>query len=415
MVLLGDGEATFSPALPAERGQVKIFAGSEILKTKFSWLYLRIHPDDFAAQMPMSTLQPRAVDPRAFRRADAIFQENVDLTFGLDLADLSREKWSVVPKPGDLVAEFQTGRAHLTYMRSSDNPEDIRFFDRTHQRTISIYPSKERQATRGPFFSEDDQTDYNILNYEIDASFDPRREWIDGKATILVTPRHATLTSVMMTLAEPLIIRSVASRRFGYLMALRVKGQNDVIINLPGALQPDEVLDLEFAYGGRLPAVPPEREALELAPQGGDTGASDFFSMPSVPSYIFTGRSNWYPQGQISDYATAQLTLRVPQDFSTVASGALDEGFPKLVPVDARDPPAPCGRSTTSVRRNRCDISGGRRAGLFPRAPRLCRSTRRQETRGSLASRITPPMSMCNRAACCLAVQPSLRRRRPTC
>jgi hypothetical protein len=338
MVLLGRGEATFSPGLPAERGQVKIFAGAEVLRTKFSWLYVRMHPIDFETQIKMSTLVARDVEPRTFRRADAIFQENLDLTFGLDLGDLSRDRWSVVPKPGDLVAEFQTARAHLTYMHSSADPEDIRFFDRTHQRTISIYPSKAKQATRGPFFSEDDQTDYDILNHEIEASFDPRREWIDGRATLLITPRHGPLTTLMLTLAEPLVIRSVASRKFGYLMALRVKGQNDVIVNLPGAVLPNEVIDLEFAYGGRLPAIPPEREALELA-QGGE--ASDFFSMPSVPSYIYTGRSNWYPQGQVTDYATAQLTLRVPQDFSTVASGALDEGFPKLLPANPRDPRAP--------------------------------------------------------------------------
>ena len=66
----------------------------------------------------------------------------------------------------------------------------------------------------------------------------------------------------MLTLAEPLVVRSVTSRRLGYLMALRVSGQDDIIINLPQPLRPDELLDLEFTYGGRLPAVPPEREAI---------------------------------------------------------------------------------------------------------------------------------------------------------
>ena len=47
-------------------------------------------------------------------------------------------------------------------------------------------------------------------------------------------------------------------------MALRVSGQDDIIINLPEPLRPDELLDLEFVYGGRLPAIPPEREAIEM-------------------------------------------------------------------------------------------------------------------------------------------------------
>jgi hypothetical protein len=257
MVLLGQGQATFSPALPAERGQVKIYGGSDELRTKFSWLYIRMDPDDFEARIRMDTLQPRAVDSGDLRRAEAVFQENLDLTFSLDLGDLSRERWSVMPKAGDLVTEFQTDRAHLTYMRSGADPEDIRFFDRTHQRTISIYPSKARLAASGPFFSEDDQADFDILNYEIDASFDPRREWIEGKATLLLTPRRSTLMAVTLTLAESLVIRSVSSRKLGYLMALRVKGHNDVIINLPVPIAPDQVIDLQFVYGGRLPATPP--------------------------------------------------------------------------------------------------------------------------------------------------------------
>ena len=337
MVLLGQGHATFSPSLAAERGQVKIYGGSEELRTKFSWLYIRMDPVDFESRIQMETLQPRAVDTGDLRRAEAVFEENLDLTFSLDLGDLSRERWSVMPKQGDLVTEFQTDRAHLTYMRSGADPEDIRFFDRTHQRTISIYPSKARLTASGPFFNEDDQSEFDILNYEIDASFDPRREWIEGKATLLVTPRRSTMMAITLTLAESLVIRSVTSRKLGYLMALRVKGHNDVIINLPVPIQPNEVIDLQFAYGGRLPAVAPEREVLDLAAQRGDSPSSDYFSMPVVPSYIYTGRSNWYPQGQFTDYATAQLTLRVPQEYSTVASGALDEGFPKLLPADPRD------------------------------------------------------------------------------
>ena len=193
-----------------------------------------------------------------------MFQENLPRSFGIELADLSRDRWSVIPKFGDLVAEMDTDRAHLTYMKSVNDAEDIRFFDRTRSRTIAIYPSKEKLATRGPFFNEDDQIDFDIVNYDIDASFDPRREWIDGKATLLVTARRDPISSLVLTLAEPLTVRSVTSTRHGYLMALRVSGQDDIIINLPEPLRPDELLDLEFVYGGRLPAIPPEREAIDV-------------------------------------------------------------------------------------------------------------------------------------------------------
>jgi hypothetical protein len=333
IVLLGQGDLTFSPAPEAERGQVKIFCGAEQLRTRFEWLFVRVNPAEFDQYIAAASLKPRPVDRRDFKRADSIFQDNLNLSFGLDLGDLSREKWSVEPKPGDLVTEIQTDRTHLTYMRSASDPEDIRFFDRTRQRTISIYASKEKLASRGPFFSEDDQMDYHILHYDIEASFDPQREWIDGRASVYLVARSAPLSTLVLTLAEPLVIRSVMSHKFGYLMALRVSGQNDIVINLPEQLPTNTVLDLDISYGGRLHAVPPEREALDLAPQE----PNEFFTIQPEPSYIYTGRSGWYPQGQVTDYATANLVLRVPDNYSSVATGAIDEGFPKLVSNGTKD------------------------------------------------------------------------------
>lgn len=343
IVILGRGEMTFSPAPAAEKGQVRIYSGGDVHTSRFDWVYLRAHPAEFDRRLDVATFHSRDVDPRDLRRAEAVFQENLPRSFGIELADLSRDRWSVIPKFGDFVAEIDTDRAHLTYMRSVNDAEDIRFFDRTRNRTIAIYPSKEKLAARGPFFNEDDQADFDIVNYDIDASFDPRREWIDGRATVLVTARRAPISSIVLSLAEPLTVRSVTSARHGYLMALRVSGQDDIIINLPQPLRPDELLDLEFVYGGRLPAVPPEREAIEVAgPRATRYGAerleqsNDFFNIQSLPSYIYTGRSGWYPQGEVTDYATATMRLRVPEGYSSVASGLLEQGYPKALPQEGR-------------------------------------------------------------------------------
>jgi hypothetical protein len=335
IVILGRGEMTFSPTPAAEKGQVRIYSGSDVHTSRFDWVYLRAHPAEFDRRLDVSTFHARDVDPRDLRRAEAVFQENLPRSFGIELADLSRDRWSVIPKFGDLVAEMNADRGHLTYMKSENDAEDIRFFDRTRGRTISIYASKEKLATRGPFFNEDDSVDFDIVNYDIDASFDPRREWIDGKATVLITARRAPISTVVLSLAEPLTVRSVTSTRHGYLMALRVSGQDDIIINLPQALRPDELLDLEFVYGGRLPAIPPEREALDVR-RDGTAQANEFFTIQAQPSYIYTGRSGWYPQGDVTDYATATLRLRVPEGYSTVASGLPEDGYPKALPLEGR-------------------------------------------------------------------------------
>lgn len=343
IVILGRGEMTFSPTPAAEKGQVRIYSGSDVHTSRFDWVYLRAHPAEFDRRLDVSTFHVRDVDPRDLRRADAVFQENLPRSFGIELADLSRERWSVIPKFGDLVAEMNADRGHLTYMKSVNDAEDIRFFDRTRSRTISIYASKEKLATRGPFFDEDDSSDVDIVNYDIDASFDPRREWIDGKATVMLTARRAPISTIMLSLAEPLAVRSVTSSRHGYLMALRVSGQDDIIINLPQPLKPDELLDLEFVYGGRLPAIAPEREAVEVtgaAAAGREVlqQSNEYFTIQALPSYIYTGRSGWYPQGNVTDYATATMRLRVPEGYSTVASGLREEGYPRIAPSDGRGP-----------------------------------------------------------------------------
>ena len=335
IVILGRGEMTFSPTPAAEKGQVRIYSGNDVHTSRFDWVYLRAHPAEFDRRLDVTTFHARDVDPRDLRRAEAVFQENLPRSFGIELADLSRDRWSVIPKFGDLVAEMNTDRGHLTYMKSVSDAEDIRFFDRTRNRTIAIYPSKEKLATRGPFFDEDDSVDFDIVNYDIDASFDPRREWIDGKATVLLTARRSPISSIVLTLAEPLTVRSVTSARHGYLMALRVSGQDDIIINLPQPLRPDELLDLEFVYGGRLPAVPPEREVIDLGLTAMQQ-SNDFFSIQALPSYIYTGRSGWYPQGDVTDYATATMRLRVPEGYTSVASGLLEAGYPKAMPPEGR-------------------------------------------------------------------------------
>lgn len=338
IVILGRGEMAFSPTPEAEQGQVKIYSGSNVHTSRFEWVYLRAHPAEFDRRIDVTTFYARDVDAGDLRRAEAVFQENLPRSFGIELADLSRDRWSVMPKFGDLVAEMNTDRGHLTYMKSTSDAEDIRFFDRTRNRTLAIYASKEKLATRGPFFDEDDLVDFDIVNFDIDASFDPRREWIDGKATLLVTARRAPISTMVLTLAEPLTVRSVTSTRHGYLMALRVSGQDNIIINLPTPLRPDELLDLEFVYGGRLPAVPPEREAIDIGKLdlGEYEQANEFFNIQPLPSYIYTGRSGWYPQGDVTDYATATLRLRVPEPYTTIASGSLDAGYPKPVPAEGR-------------------------------------------------------------------------------
>jgi hypothetical protein len=81
-------------------------------------------------------------------------------SFGLDLADLSRDSWSLVPGIGDFLAEVDTRRfGTLTYTLSDNDPEDITVFDRSKRRNLSVYASKARAAAQGNTFDEDASTE----------------------------------------------------------------------------------------------------------------------------------------------------------------------------------------------------------------------------------------------------------------
>ena len=112
-----------------------------------------------------------------------MFREESPKSFVIDLGDLSREPWTLLPGQGDFLAEMRTRRFDtLTYARSGTEAEDITLFDRKRHHNIALYPSKEKLAQRGPFYNEDDLVDYDVLDYDIDVAATPDRQWIDGRA-----------------------------------------------------------------------------------------------------------------------------------------------------------------------------------------------------------------------------------------
>ena len=93
LVLIGRGEVRFHPAPDIEKGQLKIFCGSETLQTRIDTVFLRLNPDDVETLVGADRLIPRTVDPRELRRAEALFREGGPEIYAVDMSDLS-------PDPG---------------------------------------------------------------------------------------------------------------------------------------------------------------------------------------------------------------------------------------------------------------------------------------------------------------------------
>jgi hypothetical protein len=346
LVLLGDGNIVFSPKPREEKGQVRIFCGSDALDAAFTTALIRLSPFDYAAAVDDSMLTPAgAVDPRTFRRAQEVFDDDIGNSFSLDLSDLSRETWSLLPQPGDFVAEVRTRRhGSLTFARSSGEPEDVSLFQRARKRNISIYASEAKLAARGRFYDEDDLVDYDVLDYTVDSTFTPEREWLDGRTRLRLRVQSFALAAVTLKLAEALTVNSVVSEEFGRLMFLRVRNQNSLVINLPAPVPQGTVLTLLLTYQGRMMRQGINDDSVAVgADQGAGAAAGgrprtfdESGDLPLVPpemNWLFSNRAQWYPQAQVTDYATATMRITVPSEFAVVASGVQASGSPTMLGI----------------------------------------------------------------------------------
>jgi len=319
LVLIGRGEMRFSPTSTAERGQVKLFSGSDTLTSSFEEAYIRLSPSDYEKRVTTASLTASAPQDRLTRRALDIFARESNKSFNVDLQDLSSEAWHLLPPADDFLAEVDTRRFDtLTFTRSSQQAEDITLFRRKDRRTIALYPSVAKLAARGRFYSDDALRDYDVLDYSIDATVDPERQTIQGRARLAIRVRSTALSNVFLRLNEALTVTAVTSVEYGRLLYLRIRGQNNVLVNLPRLLPQDSDLTLVVNYEGRIPSQDLDVDAVSVLADAQEQGAP---TEVTDPAFLLSNRAFWYPQNPVPDYATASMRITVPQGWTCVASG----------------------------------------------------------------------------------------------
>jgi Peptidase family M1 domain len=333
LVLLGRGDMSFHPAPQTEKSQVRIFSNMDGIETRFDAAYLRINPGDFDRLISSRQLVSRPVDPSDFRAADRVFREDFPKSFSLDIGDLSRDAWSLLPRPGDLVAEIHTRKFDtLSYSRSSSAREDISLFNRDRRKTIAQYSSSLNERQDVPRGDEDDDTDFDVWHYDIDVSATPDRRWIDGSARLSIRVGAKPISSLTLRLAESLVVQSVVSEEYGRMFNMRVKDQNSVVVSLPATLPPGAELTLAVTYAGRLEPQTLDVETMAAGQIGAtpQSDAADSLGRPE-PSFVYSNQSNWYPRPSANHHATARLRITVPANLACVASGERDPESPAFV------------------------------------------------------------------------------------
>ena len=169
------------------------------------------------------------------------------------------------------------------------------------------------------------------------ADLDPDRQQIDGRTEMRLTVRSAALGTLTLQLAEPLNVYAVVGEGLGRLLALRVRGQNSMLVNLPRTLVRGTT-----SHADRSPTAAgcPARRRIAKRSRCGRTASTR--SSPSPPSRacVYSNRSYWYPQAPVTDYATGVLRLTVPDKRACVASGTPATGNPVRVTTPRGSQPA---------------------------------------------------------------------------
>lgn len=319
LVLFGRGTMRFSPTPVSEQGQLRIFGGATTLDTQFDAAFVRLHPSQYEQRVSTDRLTPAPPDARQLRRAQDVFERDSPKAFSLDLSGLSDEPWYLLPQPGDFLAEIRTRRhGVLTYLRSLTHAEDVTLFERERRRTIALYKSPERVAALAASTEREDQPpDYDVLDYNIDLTVLPLLQNIDGRARLRIRVHAPSISSLMLRLADDLVVTSIASPEYGRLLHLRIRGQNSVVVSLPVEVSQDSEISLVVAYRGPVTAQSIEDETV----QAGEANVGTEPLIPLEPNLLQSNRSYWYPQNPVTDYATATVRITVPDGYTAVASG----------------------------------------------------------------------------------------------
>ena len=338
----------FAPPDQAERTQIRLFAGADELQSEFDAAFIRLRPSDFEAKFRAESLAPRPVVQADLRRATEVFDEFLCKTLQIDLTDLSRDRWSLVPTTGDLIAEVRTRRfGNLTYARSGNEAEDITVFDRRRRRNIShLRVGGKTRVARALLQRGRPRRLRRARLRSRCRRLRPDRYWMNGTAHLRVRVRAAAMTTMTLKLAEAFAVRGVYAPGFGRLLHLRVVNQNSLIVNLPTPVFRDNEFTLTVVYSGRLEPTDLDREAIAVQAQQQDREPTQ---IPLEPRFIYSNNSFWYPQSTVSDYALGTLRVTVPAEYRRGGDGHAHRADQRR---RARRPPAPIRRGKTFIFQN---------------------------------------------------------------
>lgn len=341
MVVLGRARVRFTPADPAEQGQLRIYAGESSFETEASEVFVRLNPAHADAAVRWTSREAIAADRGDVAEARAVFDDRVGLSYHLDLGDLAPGRWSIEPAPGSLLVDFRDDRrGWLTYTRAPEEAEDVALFHRGDGKQISLYAHAPSSGAGAAPAAE-------VRHTMLDVTFDPARQWLSGLATLSIE-LHRPAASILLRLDESLGVSSAWSPEIGPVLPLRPAGYDMLVVALPPSFTGND-LTLHLQYQGRA-----EPQQLSDDRMIADQTARRIPAAPFAPEprYLYTVGGWWYPQIAGSGHATATIRVTVPAEYHARATGRLLTTTTSA-PAEARWPSRPRAVATFAYRADR--------------------------------------------------------------
>ena len=296
LVLLGDGRMRFNPPDLAERTQIRIFAGGDALDGEIDMAFLRFSPSEFERLVETAALQRRPVIAGDLRTATAVFNDLVGRTLQIDLADISRDRWSLMPGTGRRdrrAADQEVWTAHLRPLgQRSGRHHGLR--SQAPAEHLGVHIRGKAGEARPFLLRGRTRSTTTCWPTTSTCKFNPDRIWIDGDARLKIEDRSELTSSLDVEAGrDTATVRGVYSPDFGRLLHLRVVGQNSVIVNLPDVCSTAaRSSGSNVLYGGPVAPQTFDREAIQV----GQTQAPGADEIPLQQRFLYSNRSYWYPQ-----------------------------------------------------------------------------------------------------------------------
>ncbi len=330
LVLLGKGSLSFTPPVRSEQRQVELFAGSPTLAAEFEAAFLRFHPTDYSAliEAPPWRASPPA---KLLRQTEAIFQEEIGRSFAVQAQEAAQSPLSVLPPPGDFLAEIRTSRhGLLTYARVADNPEDIVLIDRVRGRRIATYPSLQHRKAWGFAYGDEHGLSYEATHYDVEVTVDPVRASLAGRTRLAIRAVEK-LDTASLRLDRGLTVTEVRSRELGLHPFRQQTATDTLLVRFEPPLTAGREIELEVFYRG---SVEPQ-ELIRKTPreEGLRSRRPASPHPPAGGTLLYSNRVYWFPQSPVRNHTTATLRVTLPEGFTAVAAGIPEAALPAPDPA----------------------------------------------------------------------------------